>query len=58
MDGKSRRKTRKVIYHIADLIESKPDITPEEIEVAVVAFQRKLQMIFPRDLQYPKAGSR
>ena len=47
-----------MIYHIADLIESKPDITPEEIEVAVVAFQRKLQMIFPRDLQYPKAGSR
>lgn len=48
-----------VIYHIADLIESNPDITPEEIEAAVAAFRKKLHMIFvPGDLQYLKAGGR
>ena len=48
-----------VVYHIADLYEKNPEITPEEIRAEVEDFQKKLHMLFvPGDLQYLKAGGR
>lgn len=48
-----------VVYHIADLYDANPEITPEEICAEVEALQKKLHMLFiPGDLQYLKAGGR
>ena len=48
-----------VIYHIADLVDANPAMTPDEIVREVEAFRKRLHMLFiPGDLQYLKAGGR
>lgn len=48
-----------VVYHIADMLDRNPSITPEEIRAEVEAFQKRVHMLFiPGDLQYLKAGGR
>lgn len=48
-----------VVYHIADMLDTNPSLTPEQIRSEVEAYQKRLHMLFiPGDLQYLKAGGR
>lgn len=48
-----------VVYHIADLYDANPGMTPGEVRAEVEALQKKMHMLFiPGDLQYLKAGGR